>query len=63
MKQLLINFIIFGIFITLGHIIASYCNSESLKLDIMFLLAVFACACARMIENFNSEEEEEDETY
>ena len=62
MKQLLINFIIFGIFITLGHIIASYCNAESLKLDIMFLLGVLGCACIRMTE-FHLEKEEEDETY
>ena len=62
MKQLLINFIIFGIFITLGHIIASYCNVESLKLDIMFLFGVLGCACARMTE-FYSEKEEKDETY
>lgn len=61
MKQLLINFIIFGIFITLGHIIASYCTVEGLKLDIMFLLGVLGCACVRMTE-FYSEEEEENET-
>ena len=62
MKQFLINCLIFGVFLMLGHIIASYCNAENLKLDIMFLLGVLGSVCVRMTE-FYSEEEEENENY
>ena len=64
MKDFLIKYLIFGVFILFGQFVCGFLNDEYLKFDIMFLFGIIASGIVRYYEickEFKEQNNKDDE--